>query len=102
MPSERERRRQEKERREAEREKHEYEYTSKEQNAEITTMLKKAIRQSRLKLGGVLFFSLITLYFALATPESPLHSEFLRQGRYGIVYILGRPSNTCLYDGAYL
>lgn len=88
VPSERERRRQEKERREAEREKHEYEYTSKEQNAEITTMLKKAIRQSRLKLGGVLFFSLITLYFAFATPESPLHSEFLRQGRYGIVYIL--------------
>lgn len=65
-----------------------FEYTSREQNAEIGSMLKKAVKQSRLRLAGVLFFALATLYLALAAPDSAIHSDFLRPGRYGIVYIL--------------
>ena len=65
-----------------------FEYTSREQNAEIGSMLKKAVKQSRLRLAGVLFFALAALYLALASPDSQFHSDFLRPGRYGIVYIL--------------
>lgn len=45
-----------------------FEYTSREQNAEIGSMLKKAVKQSRLRLAGVLFFALATLYLALRRP----------------------------------
>ena len=65
-----------------------FEYTSREQNAEIGSMRKKAGKESRLRLAGVLFFALATLYLALAAPDSAIHSDFLRPGRYGIVYIL--------------
>ena len=57
-----------------------FEYTSREQNAEIGSMLKKAVKQSRLRLAGVLFFALATLYLALAAPDSAIHSDFLRPG----------------------
>lgn len=66
----------------------EYEYTSRDQNTEINTMLKKAIRYSRIKLIAVIVFALAIFYLELATKDSNWHSIYWSQGRYGRLYIL--------------
>ncbi|PKM62797.1 MAG: hypothetical protein CVU97_03625 [Firmicutes bacterium HGW-Firmicutes-21] len=65
-----------------------YEYTSREQNTEINTMLKKAIRRSGIKLITVVIIALAVLYIELATKDSQYHSIYTMPGRYGILYIL--------------
>ncbi len=66
----------------------EYEYISREQNTEINTMLRKAIRRSRVKLIAVILLAALVLYMELSYRGSPLHSDYLQPGRYGILYIL--------------
>ncbi len=63
-------------------------YTSREQNAEIATRYRKRVRKSLIRIVLVAALALGILFLELATNESTIHSDFMRQGRYGILYIL--------------
>lgn len=65
-----------------------YEYTSHEQDAEIASMLKKAIHKCWIKLISVSILAFLIFFIELATPESSLHLPFLRPGDKGYLYIL--------------
>jgi len=65
-----------------------YEYTSHEQDAEIASMLRKAIHRSRVKLISVSVLAFLLFFIELATPNSSLHLPFLRPGEKGFLYIL--------------
>ena len=77
-----------KQRRKAQKEEEQaFEYTSPSQNEEILSMLSRAVRISRLKFIGVLIITAVILFLETATYNSG-RPPFLRQGRYGIIYIL--------------
>ncbi len=63
-------------------------YTSRDQNAVVAGMYRKRVRKSLLRIFIVALLALGILFLELATNESTFHSEFLKQGSYGIVYIL--------------
>lgn len=65
-----------------------FEYKDREQNAEISELLRRAISKSRLKLVFSVIIALAVLYLELASPDSALHPAFLRPGRYGTLYAL--------------
>jgi len=64
-----------------------FEYTDRAQNNEIASMLSRAVAISRLKLIGVAIITFLILYMEIGTYSSD-RSPFLRQGRFGIIYIL--------------
>lgn len=63
-------------------------YTSREQNAEMASKYRKRVRKSLLRVFVVALLSLGILFLELATNDSEFHSDFFRQGIYGILYIL--------------
>lgn len=65
-----------------------FEYTDRSQNGEIDDMLRRRVKESRLRfvLTGVLM--LFILYMELSTRDSSLHPSFLKPGRNGLLYIL--------------
>ncbi len=63
-------------------------YTSREQNAEVAAHYRNRMRKSFLKMIIVAVLSLGILFLELATKDSSMHPEFLRQGRYGMLYVL--------------
>ncbi|HBL83701.1 MAG: hypothetical protein A2Y17_08825 [Clostridiales bacterium GWF2_38_85] len=65
-----------------------YEYTSHEQDGEVESILKKAIKSWRIKLALVFVFAIGILFIETATKTSTIHPIFLRQGRYGLLYTL--------------
>lgn len=64
-----------------------FEYTDRAQNGEILSMLSRAVAISRLKLIGVALITFLILYMEVGTYSSD-RSPFLRQGRFGVIYIL--------------
>lgn len=66
----------------------EFEYTSPTQNTDISVMLKKAIRISALKVAATVFFAVLILLMEISSSGSDGRPEFLKQGRYGMLYIL--------------
>ncbi len=72
----------------AERKEERLEYTSREQNAEIAAIYRKKMHGALIRTVIVAFFTLGILFLELATNDSVFHSDFMRQGRYGILYIL--------------
>ena len=69
-------------------------YTSREQNAEMASKYRKCVRKSFLRVIIVALLSLGILFLELATNDSELHSDFFRQGIYGILY---KGGNEILY-----
>ncbi len=65
----------------------EYEYTSREQNNDVHVMLRRAVKKSALKTLACFLFTVLILILELAQADSSLPS-FLKQGRYGELYIL--------------
>lgn len=63
-------------------------YTSREQNSETAAYLRKKTRTALIKIIIVSVLTAGILFLELATKDSGLHSEFTKQGRYGILYIL--------------
>ncbi len=63
-------------------------YTSREQNSVVASRYRKRIRKSLLRIILISLLSLGILFLELATNDSSLHSDFTRQGSYGILYIL--------------
>ncbi len=63
-------------------------YTSRDQNAVVAGMYRKRVRKNLLRLIIVALLSLGILFLELATNESQMHFEYLKQGSYGIIYIL--------------
>ncbi|MEG2003313.1 MAG: hypothetical protein RR057_01775, partial [Clostridia bacterium] len=66
----------------------EFEYTTREQNAEIDELLRRRIKKSRGQFIAVVIFAVFILYLELATKTSQFHFEYLRPGRYGMLYAL--------------
>ncbi len=66
----------------------EFEYTSPSQNGDVSVMLKKAMRVSALKVAATVFFAALILFMELASSDSVGRPDFLKQGRYGMLYIL--------------
>lgn len=64
------------------------EYTSREQNSEIAAIYRKKMRSALIRAVIVGLLTLGVLFLELATNDSAFHSDFTRQGRYGILYIL--------------
>lgn len=64
------------------------EYTSREQNSEIAAKYRKKTRSALIRMIIVGVLALGILFLELATNDSAMHSDFTRQGRYGILYIL--------------
>ncbi len=63
-------------------------YTDRKQNGVISALLTKRVRTSMLKLIIVSVLTAAILFLELATKDSSIHSDFTKQGRYGILYIL--------------
>ncbi len=63
-------------------------YTSRDQNAVVAGMYRKRVRKSILRVVLVALFTLGILFLERATAGSTIHSEYLRQGNYGTIYIL--------------
>lgn len=63
-------------------------YTDRKQNGAISALLSKRVRVSLLKLIIVSVLAAAILFLELATKDSDIHSDFTKQGRYGILYIL--------------
>ncbi len=66
----------------------EFEYTSRDQNEDVHAMLYKAVRKSGFKTLACLIFTVIILVLELASADSGTLPAFLKQGRYGNLYIL--------------
>ncbi len=65
----------------------EFEYISRDQNNDVHFMLRKAIKKSGLKAFACFVFTVLILILELAQADSSLPA-FLKQGRYGELYIL--------------
>ena len=65
-----------------------FSYTSRDQNSQIASHFRKKVRKSMLRIIIVAVLTLAILFLELATKDSLLHSDYTRQGRYGIIYIL--------------
>lgn len=63
-------------------------YTSREQNSEIAKIYRKRMRGSLARIVMVAIFALCILFLETATAESSIHFDYIKPGRYGIVYIL--------------
>ena len=63
-------------------------YTTREQNSDIACIFRKRMRSSLLRIIAVAALTLGILFLELATNDSAIHSDFTRQGRFGILYIL--------------
>ncbi len=63
-------------------------YTDRSQNAAVAAHYRKKARVAFIKLIIVTVLALGILFLELATKNSPIHSDFTRQGRYGMIYIL--------------
>ena len=63
-------------------------YTSREQNAEMASRYRKRARKSLMRVFIVALLTLGILFMELATNDSQFHSDFFRQGIYGVLYIL--------------
>ncbi len=63
-------------------------YTSRDQNAVIASMYRKRMRGNLLRLAIVAVLTFGVLFLELATNESSMHSEYIKQGSHGIIYIL--------------
>lgn len=64
------------------------EYTSRDQNSELASGLRKRVRKSFVRIIIVALLALGILFLELATKDSAVHGDFTKQGRYGIIYIL--------------
>ncbi len=65
-----------------------FEYTDRSQNGEIDDMLRRRVKESRLRFVLTGVFMLLILYLELSTKDSSWHPSFLRPGRSGLLYIL--------------
>ncbi|MBR2901381.1 MAG: hypothetical protein IKC39_03970 [Clostridia bacterium] len=63
-------------------------YTAREQNAIVASRYRKRMRKSLIRIILVSLLSLGILFLELATKDSTFHSDFTKQGSYGILYIL--------------
>ncbi len=63
-------------------------YTAREQNAIIASRFRKRMRKSLMRILFVALLALGILFLELATKDSSIHSDFTKQGSYGILYIL--------------
>ncbi len=73
-----------------------YEYTTTAQQEEVDTMLRKAIKLSRIKVIFTLILTLAILYTELSFKGSTLHPQFLQPGRNGMIFILVDLQLLCL------
>lgn len=64
------------------------EYTTRERNAEFARKFKKKMKSDLRKALLVFVLMLGILFLELATKDSAFHSDFIKQGKYGILYIL--------------
>ncbi len=63
-------------------------YTSREQNSLVASVYRKRMRGSLIRIIIVSLLTLGILFLELATNDSVLHSDVIRQGKHGILYIL--------------
>ena len=63
-------------------------YTSRSQNSEIAGVYRKRARSALLRIFIVAILSLGILFLENATADSSFHAEFVKQGRFGVLYIL--------------
>lgn len=66
----------------------EFEYASREQNNDVHVMLRRAVKKSALKTLACFLFTVLILILELAQADSGSLPAFLKQGRYGELYIL--------------
>lgn len=63
-------------------------YTDRSQSATVAAHYRKKTRGALIRVFIVALFTLGILFLEVATKDSSIHSDFTRQGRYGVLYVL--------------
>ena len=63
-------------------------YTGREQNSLIAGIYRKRMRSALVRIIAVALFALGIMFLELATADSAAHNEYIKQGPYGVLYIL--------------